>query len=160
LRVQFPLRQHFTRTCNRRLTFGLHNGANAGASNHPDRKPGTPRRIRRNKMSKMEFKLRSAERDRKNDDLRIERLDKVLQDVMSEVRRERTGLRGRYESSSDNAMQPLDAVFASGAAAGVKTESEASLSQLILRLKKLEAQEHVLQQMQQDLARLQGLSAE
>jgi hypothetical protein len=111
-------------------------------------------------MSKMEFKLRSAERDRKNDDLRIERLDKVLQDVMSEVRRERTGLRGRYESSSDHAIQPLDAVFASGSATGVKAESEASLSQLILRLKKLEAQEHVLQQMQQDLARLQGLSAE
>lgn len=106
-------------------------------------------------MAKTEFKIRSAERDRKNDDLRIERLDKVLQDVMSEVRRERTGLRGRYESSSDNAVQPLDTIIASGA----KQETEASLAQLVQRLKKLEAQEHVLQQMQQDLAQLQGLSA-
>jgi hypothetical protein len=110
----------------------------------------------RKKMAKTEFRLRSSERDRKNDDLRIERLDKVLQDVMSEVRRERTGLRGRYESSSDNAIQPLDAVIAAGAT----SESDASLAQLVMRLKKLEAQEHVLQQMQQDLARLQGLSAE
>jgi imidazole glycerol phosphate synthase subunit HisF len=107
-------------------------------------------------MAKTEFKLRSAERDRKNDDLRIERLDKVLQDVMSEVRRERTGLRGRYESSSDNAIQPLDTIIAAGA----KAETEASLAQLVQRLKKLGAQEHVLQQMQQDLAQLQGLSAE
>jgi hypothetical protein len=106
-------------------------------------------------MAKTEFRIRSAERDRKNDDLRIERLDKVLQDVMSEVRRERTGLRGRYESSSDNAIQPLDAIIAGGA----KAETEASLAQLVQRLKKLEAQEHVLQQMQQDLAQLQGLSA-
>ncbi len=118
------------------------------------------RHNRRHNMAKTEFKLRSAERDRKNDDLRIERLDKVLQDVMSEVRRERSGLRGRYENSPDNAIQPLDAIMAAEASAGAKAETEASLTQLMLRLKKLEAQEHVLQQMQQDLARLQGLSAE
>jgi hypothetical protein len=111
-------------------------------------------------MAKTEFRLRSAERDRKNDDLRIERLDKVLQDVMSEVRRERTGLRARYESSPDNAIQPLDTIISAAKPAGAKTVSEDSLTQLMLRLKKLEAQEHVLQQMQQDLARLQGLSAE
>jgi hypothetical protein len=109
---------------------------------------------------KAEFKVRSAERDRKNDDLRIERLDKVLEDVVSEVRRERTGMRARYESSAEAAERPLDAIAASIKASGVKSESEASLAQLISRLKKLDAQEHVMQQMQQDLARLQGLSAD
>ena len=111
-------------------------------------------------MAKTEFKLRSAERDRKNDDLRIERLDKVLQDVIAEVRRERTGLRGRYESSADNSIHPLDAIAAGTMTVGADPETEKSLAQLISRLKKLEAQEHVLQQLQQDLARLQGLSAE
>jgi hypothetical protein len=112
-------------------------------------------------MAKTEFKLRSAERDRKNDDLRIERLDKVLEDVISEVRRERTGLRARYESSAGNSIHPLDVIGAAGtAAADAAGETKKSLAQLITRLKKLEAQEHVLQQMQQDLARLQGISAE
>jgi hypothetical protein len=109
---------------------------------------------------KAEFKVRSAERDRKNDDLRIERLDKVLEDVISEVRRERTGMRARYESSAEAADRPLDTVAASIKSSGVNNESETSLAQLVLRLKKLDAQEHVLQQMQQDLARLQGLCAD
>lgn len=111
-------------------------------------------------MAKTEFRIRSAERDRKNDDLRIERLDKVLEDVISEVRRERTGLRARYESSADNSIHPLDATGVGALSAGADAESQKSLAQLITRLKKLEAQEHVLQQMQQDLARLQGISAE
>jgi hypothetical protein len=110
-------------------------------------------------MAKAEFRVRSAERDRKNDDLRIERLDKVLEDVISEVRRERTGLRSRYESSADAADRPLDTIAASIKSTGAESESDASLAQLVSRLKKLDEQEHVLQQMQQDLARLQGLSA-
>ena len=109
---------------------------------------------------KAEFKVRSAERDRKNDDLRIERLDKVLEDVISEVRRERTGLRARYENSADAADLPLDKIAAGVKPTGAKSETETSLAQLVSRLKKLDAQEHVLQQMQQDLARLQGLSAD
>ena len=111
-------------------------------------------------MAKPEFRIRNAERDRKNDDLRIVRLDKVLEDVMAEVRRESAGLRARYETSADAADRPLDAIEAHLKTSGAKTESDASLAQLMLRLKKLEAQEHVLQQMQMDLARLQGLSAE
>ena len=109
---------------------------------------------------KAEFRVRSGERDRKNDDLRIERLDKVLEDVISEVRRERTGLRARYENSADAADQPLDTISENVKSAGAKNETAASLAQLVSRLQKLDAQEHVLQQMQQDLARLQGLSAD
>lgn len=112
------------------------------------------------KLAKSEFRIRNAERDRKNDDLRIVRLDKVLEDVMAEVRREKAGLRARYENSPDAADRPLDAIAAHLKASGAKSESDASLAQLVTRLKKLEAQEHVLQQMQMDLARLQGLSAE
>ena len=111
-------------------------------------------------MAKAEFRVRSAERDRKNDDLRIERLDKVLEDVISEVRRERTGMRARYDASADAADRPLDTIAATINSSGAKSESDDSLAQLVFRLKKLDAQEHVLQQMQQDLARLQGLSAE
>ena len=112
-------------------------------------------------MAKTEFKVRSADRDRKNDDLRIERLDKVLQDVISEVRREKVGLRARYESSSDNIIHPLDTIQSEpNSSSTKKSESESSLAQCISRLKKLDSQEHVMQQMQQDLARLQGLSAE
>ena len=59
------------------------------------------------KLAKSEFRIRDAERDRKNDDLRIVRLDKVLEDVMAEVRREKAGLRARYESSPDAADRPL-----------------------------------------------------
>ncbi len=109
---------------------------------------------------KAEFKVRSAERDRKNDDLRIERLDKVLEDVISEVRRERTGLRARYENSADAADLPLDTIAEGVTSTGAKVETAASIAQLVSRLKNLDAQEHVLQQMQQDLARLQGLSAD
>ena len=106
---------------------------------------------------KAEFRVRSGERDRKNDDLRIERLDKVLEDVVSEVRRERTGLRTRYEASADAAVRPLDLEADAKSATG-KGESENSLAQCIARLKKLDAQENVLQQMQKDFACLQGLS--
>lgn len=112
------------------------------------------------KLAKTEFRVRSAERDRKNDDLRIERLDKVLEDVISEVRRERNGLRARYEGSAEAVDRPLDTIAAGVKSTGAKNETEASLAQLVSRLKKLDAQEHVLQQMQQDLARLQGLSAD
>jgi hypothetical protein len=84
----------------------------------------------------------------------------VLEDVISEVRRERTGLRSRYESSADAADLPLDTIAAGVKSTGAKSETETSLAQLVSRLKKLDAQEHVLQQMQQDLARLQGLSAD
>ncbi len=111
-------------------------------------------------MAKAEFRVRSAERDRKNDDLRIERLDKVLQDVISEVRREKTGLRARYQGSIDNEVRPLDALDASPKPSKGKAETEDSLAQCIARLKKLDLQESVLKQMQQDLARLQGISAE
>ncbi len=111
-------------------------------------------------MAKAEFQVRSAERDRKNDDLRIERLDKVLQDVISEVRREKTGLRARYESAADDAIRPFDAVSPIVKPSKKKVEPEEQLAKYIGRLKKLELQEHVLQQMQQDLARLQGISGE
>jgi hypothetical protein len=111
-----------------------------------------------NSMVKTEFRVRGAERDRKNDDLRIERLDKVLQDVISEVRREKTGLRARYESSADNAIYPLDSINITASKAG--SESELSLVHCSTRLKKLDSQVSVLQQMQQDLARLQGISVE
>lgn len=108
-------------------------------------------------MAKSEFKVRNPERDRKSDDRRIERLDKVLEDVIAEVRRERTGLRARYENSSDGAIFPLDDVRD---LVGAKREKLGqSLMRCLERLKKLEAQEHVLQQMQQDLALLQGLVA-
>jgi hypothetical protein len=106
---------------------------------------------------KAEFRVRSGERDRKSDDLRIERLDKVLEDVVSEVRRERTGLRARYEASSDAAIRPLDLAANAETPKG-KGESEDSLAQCIARLKKLNAQENVLQQMQRDFAELQGLT--
>ena len=109
-------------------------------------------------MVKTEFRVRGAERDRKNDDLRIERLDKVLQDVISEVRREKTGLRARYESSADNAIYPLDSINITPSKAA--SESELSLAHCSTRLKKLDSQVSVLQQMQQDLARLQGISVE
>jgi hypothetical protein len=108
---------------------------------------------------KTEFKVRSAERDRKSDDLRIERLDKVLEDVISEVRRERAGLRARYEASADAELRPLD-MAKGGSPAKVRSETKDSLAQCIARLKKLDAQENVLQQMQKDFAQLQGLSAE
>ena len=59
-------------------------------------------------MSKAKFQVRNPERDRKNDDFRIERLDKVLEDVMAEVRRERSGFRARYASSADSEVYPLN----------------------------------------------------
>lgn len=109
-------------------------------------------------MMKTEFRVRSPERDRKSDEMRIERLDKVLQDVISEVRREKTGLRARYENSPDNAMHPLDTTVIVPSKPG--TESAASLAHCTTRLMKLDTQVSVLQQMQQDLARLQGMSVE
>lgn len=108
-------------------------------------------------MAKTAFKVRNPDRDRKSDDLRIERLDKVLEDVIAEVRRERAGLRARYENSADGEIFPLDS--ARNLVGEKREELGESLLQCITRLRKLEAQEHVLQQMQQDLANLQGLAA-
>lgn len=108
-------------------------------------------------MSKAKFQVRSPERDRKNDDFRIERLDKVLEDVMAEVRRERAGFRSRYESSADNDAYPLDALMRGKIP--VDPQDGVSIAQCIERLRKLDAQESVLRQMQQDLAELQGLTA-
>ncbi len=109
---------------------------------------------------KSAFRTRSAERDIQNDDERIERLDSLLQDVLSEVRSERKGLRQRYENSLDNEIRPLDMRAWSIKPSDASDESELSLAQCVARLKKLEAQDNILQQIQQDLARLQGLTVE
>jgi hypothetical protein len=109
---------------------------------------------------KMAFRARSPERDLLNDDERIERLDGLLQDVLAEVRAERKGLRERYESSLDNEIRPLDMRAWSMKPADILTDSDLTLAQCVARLKKLEAQDHILQQIQQDLARLQGLTIE
>lgn len=109
-------------------------------------------------MASAAFKARSPERDHENDDLRIERLDKSLEDVISEVRTERNGLRARYMSSPDNSVRPLE-MADSLISARVDDELEA-LHACLMRLKALDAQENVLRQMQMDLARLQGTSAE
>ena len=105
-------------------------------------------------MASAVFKSRSPERDLKNDDLRIERLDKSLEDVISEVRFERTGLRARYMSSADNSVWPLD--MAETLISDQAEESLEALQACISRLKTLDAQENILRQMQMDLARLQG----
>jgi hypothetical protein len=109
---------------------------------------------------KAAFRARSVERDLKNDDDRIERLDSLLQDVLSEVRSERKGLRQRYENSQDNDIRPLDMRAWNLKPGDTEDESELSLANCVARLKKLEAQDNILQQMQQDLARLQGLTVE
>jgi hypothetical protein len=109
---------------------------------------------------KAAFRARNPERDLKNDDERIERLDTMLQDVLSEVRSERKGLRQRYESSLDNEIRPLDMRAWSLTPSAASDETELSLAHCVARLKKLEAQDHILQQIQQDLARLQGLTVE
>jgi hypothetical protein len=107
-------------------------------------------------MTKAKFQVRSPERDRKNDDFRIERLDKVLEDVMAEVRRERSGFRARYESSADNDAYPLDALMRGKV--DIDPQDGTSLAHCIARLRKLDAQENVLRQMQHDLSELQGLT--
>jgi hypothetical protein len=109
-------------------------------------------------MSSAAFRSRSPERDLKNDDLRIERLDKSLEQVISEVRSERNGLRARYMSSADNSVRPLD--MADTLMADMAEEALESLHACVTRLKTLDAQENVLRQMQMDLARLQGRRAE
>ncbi len=109
-------------------------------------------------MASAAFKARSPERDLKNDDLRIERLDKSLEDVISEVRSERNGLRARYMSSADNSVRPLD--MADTLTASVAEEALEVLRACVTRLKMLDAQENVLRQMQMDLALLQGKRVE
>jgi hypothetical protein len=110
--------------------------------------------------NKASFRARSPERDLKNDDERIERLDSLLQDVLSEVRSERKGLRQRYENSQDHDTRPLDMRAWSNTLSSTSNETELSLAHCVARLKKLEAQDNILQQIQQDLARLQGLTIE
>jgi hypothetical protein len=105
-------------------------------------------------MTLAAFKSRSPERDIKNDDLRIERLDKNLEDVISEVRSERNGLRERYLSSADNSVRPLD--MADALMSDMSKETFEALHACVTRLKTLDAQENILRQMQMDLARLQG----
>ena len=105
-------------------------------------------------MASAAFKSRSPERDLKNDDLRIERLDKSLEEVISEVRFERNGLRARYLSSADNSVRPLDT--ADALMSDMSEDTLEALRACILRLKTLDAQENILRQMQMDLARLQG----
>ena len=111
-------------------------------------------------QNKEAFRTRNADRDLKNDDDRIERLDSLLQDVLLEVRGERKGLRERYENSLDNDVRPLDMRAWNLKPSDASDESELSLTQCVARLKMLEAQDHILQQIQQDLARLQGLTVE
>ncbi len=105
-------------------------------------------------MASTAFKTRNPERDHKNDDLRIERLDKGLEEVISEVRAERNGLRARYMSSADNSVRPLD--MADTWMSDMAEETLEALHACITRLKTLDAQENILCQMQMDLARLQG----
>lgn len=109
-------------------------------------------------MASAAFKTRSPERDIKNDDQRIERLDKVLEDVIGEVRSERNGLRARYLSSPDNAVRPLD--MADSFMSDMAEETLEALRLCVSRLKTLDAQENILRQMQMDLARLQGNRSE
>ncbi len=109
-------------------------------------------------MESAAFKSRSPERDIKNDDLRIERLDKSLEDVIREVRSERNGLRARYMSSADNSVRPLDR--ADTLMSDIADERLEALQACVTRLKTLDAQESVLRQMQMDLSRLQGKRAE
>lgn len=109
---------------------------------------------------KLPFRVRNPERDLLNDDERIERLDGLLEDVLSEVRFERKGLRQRYENSLDNEIRPLDMHAWNIQNSHIITESEVALAHCVTRLKKLESQENILVQIQQDLARLQGMSVE
>lgn len=105
-------------------------------------------------MASAAFKARSPERDLKNDDLRIERLDKTLEEVIGEVRSERNGLRTRYLSSPDNAVRPLE--MADNFMSDMAEDTLEALRICVTRLKTLDAQENILRQMQMDLARLQG----
>ena len=105
-------------------------------------------------MASAAFKTRNPERDIKNDDLRIERLDKTLEEVIGEVRSERNGLRARYLSSADNAVRPLD--MADSFMSDMAEDTLEALRLCVTRLKALDAQENILCQMQMDLARLQG----
>lgn len=109
-------------------------------------------------MASAAFKARSPQRDIQNDDLRIERLDKLLEDVIGEVRSERTGLRARYLNSPDNSVRPLD--MAETFMSDMNEDTLESLRLCVMRLKTLDAQENILRQMQMDLARLQGNRAE
>lgn len=109
-------------------------------------------------MTSAAFKSRSPERDLKNDDQRIERLDKSLEEVISEVRSERNGLRARYMSSADNSVRPLE--MADALTSSMAEEALEALRACVMRLKTLDAQENVLRQMQMDLARLQGKRVE
>ena len=107
-------------------------------------------------MTAAAFKVRNPERDKRSDDSRIERLDNLLEDVIGEVRRERTGLRTRYLKTSENAAHLLDCVTDEMLTEEADEKLDA-LRQCVLRLKRLDAQESVLTRMQQDLVSLQGL---
>ncbi len=108
-------------------------------------------------MNAPAFKVRSPERDKKNDDARIQRLDDLLDNVIAEVRRERNGLRARYLASADNSVRPLD-MMTSQMLSDLTDENVEALKACVLRLKRLDAQESVLSQMQQDIVQLQGLN--
>ena len=110
-------------------------------------------------MSAAAFKVRSPDRDKKNDDARIQRLDDLLENVISEVRRERNGLRTRYLNSSDNAIRPLE-MMTPQMLANASDENLEALRLCASRLKRLDAQENVLRQMQHDLVGLQSMNAE
>ena len=106
-------------------------------------------------MTAAAFKFRSPQRDQKNDEARIERLDKMLEDVIAEVRQERNGLRKRYLSSPDNSVRPLE-LMTPQMLADATDENLEALRQCVLRLKRLDSHENVLRQMQQDLVGLQS----
>lgn len=108
-------------------------------------------------MNAPAFKVRSPERDKKNDDARIQRLDDLLENVIAEVRRERNGLRARYLSSADNTVRPLD-MMTTKMLSEMSDDNVEALRACVLRLKRLDAQENVLSQMQQDIVQLQGLN--
>lgn len=107
-------------------------------------------------MAAPAFKIRNVERDTRNDDARIQKLDDLLENVIQEVRRERNGLRNRYLNSSDNSLRPLD-MMTTKALVETTDENLEALRACVLRLTRLDAQENVLRQMQQDIVQLQGL---
>ena len=61
-------------------------------------------------MSIFGFRTRSADRDRDTDERRLKTLSAAFDDLSEEIRKERDGLKGRYDRVRDNAAFALQAL--------------------------------------------------
>jgi hypothetical protein len=56
------------------------------------------------------FRLRSPSRDRETDESRLDRIERLLDQLLAEIDAERSGLRNRYDSAVSDAAFLLDSI--------------------------------------------------